>query len=57
MILPVLAAYWVMFIALGVGTMIAIRAQVEHESDSPELGDVPESIAVKRHRATGWRSW
>lgn len=51
----VIAAYWVMFLAIGVGGMIAIRAQVEYESDSPELGEVPERVGIKSHRATGWR--
>lgn len=53
----VLAAYVIMFLAIGVGGMIAIRAQVEHEDDTIEVGEVPEIIAIKRHRATGWRYW
>lgn len=53
----VLATYAGMFLTLGVGVMIVIQAQIEHESAEPELGEVPESNAVKRHRATGWRQW
>lgn len=53
----ILAVYALMFLAIGVGVMIAIRAQVEHESTEPEPGEIPESIEVKRHRATGWRFW
>lgn len=49
--------YILVFLALGIGAMIAVQAQREHEDDNPELGDIPESIQVKRHRATGWRQW
>lgn len=53
----VLAAYVIMFLVIGVGVMIVIQAQIEHESTEPELGEVPESAAIKSHRAEGWRTW
>lgn len=53
----VLAVYVIMFLAIGVGFMIAIQAQVEYESVEPELGEIPENITIKRHRAEGWRTW
>lgn len=53
----ILAVYVLMFLTIGVGVMIAVKAQVEHENDSVEAGDIPENIGVKRHRATGWRYW
>lgn len=49
--------YVTMFLAIGVGVMIVIQAQIEHESADPELGEVPESAAIKSHRAEGWRTW
>lgn len=55
--LLILAVYGVAFFALGIGLMIAIKAQLEYEADSPELGDIPEHIEVKSHRASGWRVW
>lgn len=56
MTLAILAVYFVAFLALGVGVMIAVQAQRERDIE-PEPGEVPESIEVKRHHATGWRKW
>ena len=57
MVVGIIVVYVLAFLTLGIGTMIAVQAQREHEDTEPEPGDIPESIEVKRHRPTGMRYW